>query len=235
MARGINFPQSASTNNFKSHLRYDARTGDLLRADRVQDANGFVTRLVDITDNAVFVADLQNTLYGWINYSSQGPIKVLVPIDQDFPAKPDGEFKVGVEFDLLLAKASSNHDIKEAVREFNSTAQCVRDAVNELQTAYFEAPESEQGKLPVVRLNGTTPVRSSMGTNQKPNFVIESWVNRPPLMQQEGMAPENVNDAMRNTMRATPPATGAQRATPPKVKIATNNPDFVPRTLEDFG
>ena len=55
--------------------------------------------------------------------------------------------------------------------------------MDQLQEVFSKSPEAAAGKLPVVALAGSTPVKSGSGqrtsTNYAPNFTIASWVDRP--------------------------------------------------------
>jgi len=90
-------------------------------------------------------------------------------------AKPDETYKPGF-YVLAFAKSIGG------LREFTSNAGVVNEAMNELYDAYIAAPEAGQGKLPVVKCVEEKPVESKHGTNYKPVFEIQKWVDRPAEM-----------------------------------------------------
>jgi len=90
-------------------------------------------------------------------------------------AKPDETYKPGF-YVLAFAKSIGG------LREFTSNAGVVNEAMNELYDAYIAAPEAGQGKLPVVKCVEEKPVESKHGTNFKPVFAIQKWVDRPAEM-----------------------------------------------------
>ena len=65
------------------------------------------------------------------------------------------------------------------VREFSSNAGSVNEAMNDLFSEFEEAPESKEGKYPVVTCDDVVPVENKHGTNYKPVFKIVKWVDRP--------------------------------------------------------
>jgi hypothetical protein len=76
--------------------------------------------------------------------------------------KPSPDFKQGFQIDVF-----SNKNLL-GVREFASTAGAVIDAMNDVYDDYDRAPESKQGKLPVVKCTAVKPIVSKHGTNYQP-------------------------------------------------------------------
>lgn len=199
-----------SGGEIQPYCKYDAKAGRLFRIDRVQDSDGqYSTEQHEITNVAQFVADLANIRVGWINYTSQGPIRKFVVLGKEpIPARPEDKndknqflFKQGFEINMLLNKDSGGGP----ARVMSSAAGCVIDAMDELHDAYSGSPESKAGKLPVVKIASVTPVKSGQATNYKPVFQIVSWVDRPAALAEAGAT----------APAATPPATGSTVAPPP--------------------
>jgi hypothetical protein len=76
----------------------------------------------------------------------------------------------------------------DGVRVWSTNAKCVLTAIDELYVAYKAAPESAQGKLPVVQMTDVLPVKTNgkdatgkpvSSTNYAPVFKILQWVDRP--------------------------------------------------------
>jgi hypothetical protein len=139
-------------------------------------------------------------------------------------------FKQGFELTILLSNACGGGP----AREFSSTAGCVIEAVDALHDAFMAAPESGQGKLPVVKMLDTVPVKSGQSTNYKPVFQIIAWKDRPAELPVADAAPS----ASPAPAAATPPATGSTVVAPP-VQATQPAPAPQPATVsggaDDFG
>ena len=148
-------------------IKYDARAGRFSRDN------------ADITQGFSAVFDLAQVDIGWIRFASmQAPDFVLVRAGQTPPDRPSKDHKRGVRLMCVLART-----IGGDVREFSSAAGCVIDAIDDLHSAYAAAPEAAEGKLPIVALTGSSPVKTQtptgQTTNYRPNFTITGWVDRP--------------------------------------------------------
>src|SRR5690606_30386892 len=151
--------------------------------------------------------DLENIEVGWINFETTPEFR-LVPLGQPLPPKPGDKFRQGFRTRIKLAKS-----IGGDVREFSHTAKAVLGAVDALHDAYVAAPESRAGKLPVVKLAGTTPIKTKTPqgttTNYAPVLEIVQWIDRP-----EDMAlSEKAEPAQ--TAPASNGANGAAHVPPP--------------------
>lgn len=182
MALGLT--TGGSNGDIKPFIKYDARAGRMFRVDRQQNGDGsYSSADNDITNGCTFIADMANIKVGWVHYSAQGPVKRLVVLGQGpIPARPedkgpDGKpvFKQGFEITVLLSKGCGGGP----AREFGSAAGCVIQAVDLLHDAFTAAPESKEGKLPIVAMSNTTAVKSGQSTNYQPTFQITGWVDRP--------------------------------------------------------
>lgn len=236
MALGLS--TGSGSGDIRPFVKYDAKAGRLFRIDRAQNASGmFESNQVDITRDAAFIIDLAGIKVGWINYTSQGPIKRLVVLGQEaVPPRPsdvnsEGKpaFKQGFEVALKLGNSIQGPGGGVA-RDMSSTAGCVIEAVDALHDAFSASPESKEGKLPVVKLVDTIPVKSGQSTNYKPIFEIVSWKDRPEELPLPSMA-----DAPASTTPApaasSPPVTGSTQAEPP----AAQAPQPATAGADDFG
>jgi hypothetical protein len=216
---GLGLSTGCGGGNIKPFIKYDSKAGRLFCPDRVQQSDGtYATHTVEITNAAQMAMDLANIRVGWINYTSQGPIRRLVVLGKEpIPPRPDDKgadgkpvFKKGFEIDLVL-NADANGG-NPSSRVLSSTAGCVIEAMDVLHDAYSTASESKAGKLPIVKIAGVSPVKSGQSTNYKPEFAIVGWLDRPASL---AAAPPK-----------TPPATGSTA-----VKAPAPQPDPV----GDFG
>lgn len=210
MALGLS--TGGSGGDIKPYVKYDAKAGRLFRVDRVQNPDGtYSSETHEITSVAQMVMDLANIRVGWINYTTQGPIRKLVVLGKEpIPPRPDDKnsdgkpaFKQGFEVDLMLNKDSGGGP----VRVLGSGAACVIEAMDALHDAFTGATESKAGKLPVVAISGVQPVKSGQSTNYKPTFSIIAWIDRPQAMNAAPAQPASP---------PTAPATGATIAPPPQ-------------------
>jgi hypothetical protein len=172
---GLGLSISTEAGDRKPIVKYDARAGRIHRIDR-QDG---VNTPVEITNGFTAVFDLANIEVGWARWNAGGaPEWAMVKVGQPKPAKPAPDFKQTFRMNIKLAK-----NIGGDVREFASSAACVIGAVDKLYDMYLAAPESHQGKLPVVAMTGSTQITSGSGaqksTNYAPVFAITNWLARP--------------------------------------------------------
>lgn len=166
------FMQSTTSDgeDFKVYVKYNAKAGRWYTKEDKPDAEEF--EVADMT--AVF--DFPNLKTGWFLFApGVAPVKQL----NDganlhcFPPRPGDGFKQGFQIDVFSSKNLMG------VREFASTAGAVIDAMNAVHDDYEAAPESKQGKLPVVRCVSVKPIVGKHGTNYMPELRIMSWVDRP--------------------------------------------------------
>jgi hypothetical protein len=164
------------------HVKYDSRAGRWSKIDRAQGASGWESNATDFTQNAIFVIDLANIEVGWVHFGAQGPSYAMSPVGQKQPDQPSKDHRQGFKVMLFSEK---NLD---GVRVWSTNAKCVLTAIDELYVAYKAAPESAQGKLPVVQMTDVLPVKTNgkdatgkpvSSTNYAPVFKILQWVDRP--------------------------------------------------------
>lgn len=217
----------SSSGDIKPYVNYDAKAGRMFRVDRAQQGDGtWATDKVEITNSVQFVADLANIRVGWVNYTTQGPVRRFVTLGKEpIPPRPEDKnaegkpaFKQGFEIDLVLDKASGG-----GARVFGSAAGCVIEAMDALHDAYTGAAEAKAGKLPVVKIAGVQPVKSGQSTNYKPTFAIVNWIDRPAALAGEtGQA----------AAPSTAPSTGSTTVLPPNNIAAAPQPAAM---AGDFG
>jgi hypothetical protein len=128
---------------------------------------------VEITPTS-FIADLENIKTGWMYFAAgAAPDKVFdASLSQPAP-KPSENHKRGFAVRLFSKGAFGG------VVELSGTSMHLCNAVNDLYTAFEVDKAKNAGKAPVVKYNGTTAQKDKHGTNYKPNFVIEKWVDVP--------------------------------------------------------
>lgn len=226
MALGLSTGGSGG-GDIQPYINYDAKAGRMFRVDRAQGSDGtWATDKVEITNSVQMVMDLANIRVGWINYTTQGPVRRLVTLGKEaIPPRPedknaDGKpaFKQGFEVQLLLDKASGGG----LARVFSSAAGCVIEAMDALHDAFSNASEAKAGKLPVVKVAGVQPVKSGQSTNYKPTFAIVNWIDRPAPL---------AGEAQQTLAPTSAPATGSTIVPPPGAAV----PQQAAAMAGDFG
>lgn len=202
--------------DFLPVLKYDARAGRFFRVDRVNTGGGFVSEQVDVTHGFKAVFDLENIETGWINFNTGGaPDFQLVPMGQPLPTRPSEGHKNGVRLMVKLGKEVGG---EKPIREVSATARAFLSGLEALYLDYQAQRAGHEGKLPIVTLETTVPIKTGQGaqqsTNYQPRFKIVGWAQCGDLMFQpkkaaQSKAPQTVS---------TPPATGATRVDPPAAK-----------------
>ena len=201
---------STGSGDFTPYAKFDARAGRWF----TKGADGDI----DITDGFTAVFDFEQIEVGWMMFASGvAPSYVVQDISLGVPAKPQGDqWKQGFKLNIALPGSIAGG----GARELSSTAKALIGVIDRLHTEYSNAPEKSQGKLPVLKMNGTTVVETKgpqgVTRNYSPNLMIASWVDRPAtLPKKNGVIAAPVAAAP-----ASPPATGSTAVPPPAPKAA---------------
>lgn len=155
----------APSGDFTPFVKYNAKAGRWYVRKDEQDVE---------VNNPVFVADFENAKKAWMYFmEGQAPNIVYFPDLQSNVERPSENHKLGISLSLF-----SNDSFGGVVKlESNSINTC--SAIGELHALYENAPEKKEGKLPVVKVEGAEAIKGNYGTNYKPIFKIEKWVDRP--------------------------------------------------------
>lgn len=197
--------------DFMPIVKYDARAGRLFRVDRVDTGAGFASDQVDITSSFKAIVDFENIEVGWIDFPpGAAPNFSLVAMGTQLPDRPTPRHKNGVRFILKLAKDCAG---TKPIREIAGTSKAFLSGIEAVFTAYQSEKAANAGKLPVIVLEKTTPIKSGSGektsTNYQPTFKIASWAPRGDLVfQSKGTAAPAAS-------QQTPPSTGSTKVEPP--------------------
>ena len=173
-----------TSTEFMSSIRFNARDGVFSRADRVMNADGkFSTALSDITSELAeqgVLIDVANIEIGWIRFEGMVDISTQHHSLGLPGPQPTGFPHEGIRLELWLPKAVAEGDQH---REFTHTAGGVKNAVNDLHTAWETAAAGDDEiiggrKVPVVKIS-ITEFTTKNGTFRKPSFEISEFVDRP--------------------------------------------------------
>ena len=170
---------------FLPSIRFNAREGVFSRVDRTLDAEGkWVNELVNInealaTEGALF--DITNIQLGWLRF--EGVVDIVTQHHSLGPIpQPSDNHKEGIKLELWLPKSTSDGS---PLREFSHTAVGVKNAINELHTAWERGAENidpigrEAGEVvPLVKIV-IDNFKTKNGTFYKPIFEIAGWIPRP--------------------------------------------------------
>ena len=162
--------------DFMPILKFDARAGRLFRVDRENTGDGFSNEPIDITSSFKAIVDFENIEVGWIDFvAGSAPDFKLVKMGEALPPRPSDRHKNGVRFILKLAKVCAG---TKPVREMAGTSKAFLSGIEAVFNAYQAGKGKNAGKLPVIMLEKTTPIKSGSGerqsTNYQPTFKIVS-------------------------------------------------------------
>lgn len=203
----FNKPAHLNGGDFRPYLSYDARAGRMFRPDRMQKGDTWITEKTDITNNCQFLLDPSRTLHGWSKFAEgQMPDKRLVPTTDDIgnppggnPVDPRDKYRYYIQ--CLVRLPAHNGEPEE--RELGFTAVCAQRTIEALHEDIEKAQEYQDGQVPVIKLVGTTPVKSQRSTNYAPQWKIVGWRDRPeewPFLSPEDLRADLVASARTNDM-----------------------------------
>jgi hypothetical protein len=228
------FSTEPSSGDFLGIIKFDARAGRMFRIDRVDTGNGFQSEPIDITNTFKALVDLENVEVGWINFDTGGaPDFRLVPMGSTLPDRPGPKHKNGIRIILKLAKDCGGD---KPIREIAGVSKAFLNGIEKVFDEYDAQRGENPGKLPILMLEGTTPIKSGSGgqqsTNYVPKFKIIGWAARGDLVfQRKGSAPVQAAQSNGSSHAAVPPATGSTQVKAP-APIKQPEPEFADA---DFG
>jgi len=159
----LNIVQTQSGGSYDPYIKYNGKAGRFYLKNEQGDE-------VEVVPTS-FIADLENIKTGWMMFAAgMAPDKKF---DENLatPApRPSENHKRGFAV-RLFSKAFGG------VVELSGTSMHLCNSINDLYES-FEAAK-QPGKVPVVKFSGTSAMKDKQGTNYKPNFSIEKWVDRP--------------------------------------------------------
>jgi hypothetical protein len=210
----LNLPQRGSGEDRTPIVKYDARAGRLFRVDRTQSDGSWESNTVEITPVFQAVMDLENIELGWLYFPTNGAPEIDVAVyGKPLPAKPSDKARPGFRVHMKLGKQAGGD-----IREMAANAAVSIQGMDDLHDAYLKDAKSNPGKLPVVRLDRTTPIVSTgkgadgkpvSSQNYQPVWAIVGWADRPPDLLPPGAAKPNptaANDGATDHGKALAPA-----------------------------
>ena len=190
MAFGIPGSETTGSAEFLGRIQYDARVGFWQTVKRAQNSDGGWSDVKSEPFRGLsFLVDFGSLEVGYINLTSP-PSFLVVPEGQPIPPQPQemsianpGEkprkaFQPGFRVKVASPKTFGDGD----AYYFSATSKTVLTPMDDLYNRFKAAPESAQGKVPVVQVNAVTPIsiKGPKGTNTyyAPVFEIIGWQDR---------------------------------------------------------
>lgn len=178
MALGFS-TESRSSGDILPILKYDAKSGDFVARNRVQDTDGTwqnVEEEVALPFKAIF--DFDNIQVGWLSFATGTPDFAMVSYGERMPAQPTPEHKQS--FRVRIYSKSLG------LREFSHSAKTVLRALDALHNQFLADKPANPGKVPVVEISGLETVKISTPQGElrmkAPKWSITSWVAKPEAM-----------------------------------------------------
>jgi hypothetical protein len=181
MALGFNTETNASGSKFLPVVKFDAKSGDMLAVNREPAGDGtWEKNEVEISFPVKVIMALDDIEMGWITFSPNYHA-VMVKAGERFPAKPGNDYKQAARIKIFLKE--------HGLREFTPTSKTVLRAVDTLHDQFIEQAPANQGKVPVVTIEGTEVVKIKTPEGElrfkAPKWSITSWVTPPSEMKEE--------------------------------------------------
>ena len=225
--------EASSGGDFLPIVKYDSRAGRMFRVDRSNDGSGWNTEPVDITHNFKALVDFENIETGWINFATGGaPDFRMVQIGEMLPTRPSEQHKNGIRFLLKLTQECGG---EKRIREMAGVAKAFLAGIEAVYLDYQAQKSANAGKLPVIVMEGSTPIKSGTGdkqsTNYQPKFKIAAWAPRGDLVFTPKGA--TASSASAQQPAGTPPSTGSTIASPPTQPAQAAAPAMA--DADDFG
>ena len=169
------YTETENSGNFLPYISYNAKSDKW--AAKVGEEK------VALKGDIVFAADFGNLKTGWFLFMEGSAPSIVMDASLTEPAaKPNGNHKRGVKFNVLLKGDNAG------VYEFSSNSKLVLQSLNALHDDFIAGQKDNTGKVPVVKVLESEEVKSSFknldgsqgtATNYQPVFKIEKWIDRP--------------------------------------------------------
>lgn len=231
-------PPAGASGEFTPILAYRAPSGRLFTRDRVQNGAGdWETTETDVTKaEPAFAVDFGRLEVGWCHFTAgAAPQWSMVPYGQPMPERPPSPGKDDKGKDMNYRNGFRVPVAGNAIggiRELAGNSSALITGMNELHTQFEAAPESAQGKIPIVKMVNTIMVKAGQATNYQPVFAIQTWVDRPDVLGPRTVPPPRANGhaAPQAPVQAAPvqPAPVAPAATPQPATSAAAPPAGMP-------
>lgn len=160
----LNIVQKENTGSYDPYVKFNGKAGRWYIKNEAGEE-------IEVTPTS-FVADLENIKTGWMMFAAGLAPDKVYDTNLSTPAeRPTPNHKRGFSL-RLFSKSTFN-----GVVELSGSSMHICNSINDLYEAFEKS--KEPGKVPVVKFTGTSAMKDKQGTNYKPNFSIEKWIDRP--------------------------------------------------------
>lgn len=166
---------SAGGGDFLPIIKYSAQSGDFVRQERQQQPDGTWSKSDAEMPYPINVAmDMEGVQVGWVSFAN-GPDFQMVGLGEAKPARPSVDHQEGFRIKVF------NKEI--GVREWSSSSKVVKTSMNRLHDDYLRGKDANEGKVPVVTIEGTERVTIQTPKGElvfkAPKFApITQWIDR---------------------------------------------------------
>ncbi|CAB5171003.1 hypothetical protein UFOVP155_60 [uncultured Caudovirales phage] len=176
MALGFSTEASTGGSKFLPVVKFDAKSGDMICINREpgQKPGEWEKTEVEVELPTKVVMDFENMEVGWISFAPTYSA-VMVKVGEKFPAQPTPDHKQAIRAKVFF----KDHGL----REFSPTSKTVLRVIDNLHNDYLAAADKNAGKMPVISINGTKPVKITTPQGELrfkvPDMVISGWTEPP--------------------------------------------------------
>jgi hypothetical protein len=176
MALGFSTEASTGGSKFLPVVKFDAKSGDMICINREpgQKPGEWEKTEVEVELPTKVVIDFENLEVGWISFAPTYSA-VMVKAGEKFPAQPTPDHKQAVRAKVFFKE--------HGLREFSPTSKTVLRVIDKLHDEYLSAADKNAGKMPVISINGTKPVKITTPQGELrfkvPDMVISGWTEAP--------------------------------------------------------
>ena len=166
------------SSSFNDRIQWDARAGKMFVIKRTHGALGWESEPVEISQPFSIMMDLSNVEATWqklvngVDVQATKVRDIIAGVAQHPRNPPSPDHKAGFRIQVVNSK------LFDGVRDFSSTAFCVRQALDSLHSEYESQAEKHPDESPVITISGTKTHSSGKGTNYSPVFQITGWASR---------------------------------------------------------
>ncbi|CAB5195050.1 hypothetical protein UFOVP167_46 [uncultured Caudovirales phage] len=186
MALGFSTEASTGGSKFLPVVKFDAKSGDMICINREpgQKPGEWEKTEAEVELPTKVVIDFENMEVGWISFAPTYSA-VMVKVGNPFPAQPTPDHKQAIRAKVFFKE--------HGLREFSPTSKMVLRVIDNLHNDYLAAADKNAGKMPVVSINGTKPVKITTPQGELrfkvPDMVISGWTEAPAAFSGAAEAP----------------------------------------------
>lgn len=168
---------ASSGGEFLGRIQWDARGGTMSAINREQGALGWENVPVPLGQPFCLAMDMDNIEMIWMRLVNGVDVQgvkasAVMSGDAQWMPRPSDDHKEGFRVRV------SNNKLFTGIREWSSTAYCVRDKIDELHEAWMSSTDRPDDSVPLITFSGRIASISGKGTNYGPEMKITGWTPR---------------------------------------------------------